>query len=403
MNILILGQYFTPEITAGAMRMHAFASTLATRGHRVEVISEVPSHPEGVVAEGYGGRLAERREMDGFIVTYVWVHATPDKGTRARMLNYASYAATATAVGSRRRQVDVILASSPPLTVGSAAVWLARRHRVPWVLDVRDLWPDVAVVVDQVEEGRMVAAARRLERRLYRRAAAVTATTAHFKRAIEDRGGAGKVTLIRNGAGAPALAAGAIAPDRALVADTGDFVLTYAGNLGLAQGLDAAVQAVGSLGAGFRMVLLGEGVHRDRLRALAERVGGGRIEFRDPVPPAEAARVMRASDALLVPLAAAPGLEGFVPSKLYDSAATGRPLIVSAAGEPAQLTADGDFGICVKPEDAAEIGAALRRLRDDTPLAERLGANARAFAEENSRERGAERMEWVLREVSGAR
>jgi glycosyltransferase involved in cell wall biosynthesis len=395
-RILLVSQYFTPEITAAAARLHGFAAGLAERGHDVEVICEVPSHPAGVVAPGYGGHFAELRRMDGFEVRYVWVRVTPSKATRARLVNYASFGLSATLTGSARPKPDAIVASSPPLPVGSVGATVAFRHRVPWILDVRDLWPDVALVVGEVEEGPLVSAARMIERRLYQSASAITCTTQSFKAEIEARGGAGKVTQISNGTTERYLAAGDEEPDRSLIGDDERFTWTYAGNLGLAQGLDAAVRAAGELGDGFRLLLVGEGPRREQLRQLASEVAPGAVEFREPVPPAEVAGLMRASDALLVSLDATPGLEGFVPSKLFDCCAVRRPVVVAVAGEAARLAGEADAGLCVPPGHPDGLATAIRRLRDDEALRDRLVAGARSFAERNSRDRGVDKLEAVL-------
>jgi colanic acid biosynthesis glycosyl transferase WcaI len=396
-RVLIASQYFPPEITAASGRLLSFASGLARRGHRVEVICGVPNHPEGVVAPGYGEKLVDRRQMDGFDVNYVWVHTTPSKRTRARLANYGSYMVSGILGGLRRSRPDVVVASSPPLPVGVVGAALAARHRAPWVLDVRDLWPDVAVVVDQVGEGPLVRVAHRIERRLYKSAAAITATTETFQREIEHRGGQGRVELLRNGASEEFLDAGGAQPDRAELGSSDDrFTWTYAGNLGLAQGLEAAVEAAARLGDGFRLLLVGEGARRDELRRLAAGVGPDAVAFRDPVPPGEAARILRASDALLVSLAAAPGLEGFVPSKLFDCCAVARPVILAAAGEARAIASEAEAAICVPPGDPEAIAGTVRRLAEDEQLARDLARRARTFAEEHSRERGVERLERLL-------
>jgi colanic acid biosynthesis glycosyl transferase WcaI len=405
LRALLTGQYFPPEITAGANRLHSFAAGLARRGHEIEVVSEVPSHPAGRIEPGYTGRPVIRRSMDGFRVSYVWVRATPSKTPPARLLNYASYAAMATLAGSALKRPDVVLSSSPPLSVGSVGQLLAARHRVPWVLDVRDLWPDVAVVVGELSDGRMLRFAERLERRLYRSAGAITATTDHFKQVIEARGGEGKAQVIRNGAGPSFLEAGAAPRDPGALAELGiphndgRFTWAYAGNLGLAQGLETAVDAARELGDGFRLLLVGEGPRRGRLEQQAEVLPAGSVEFHTPVPPAEASRILRAADALLVPLAANPGLEGFVPSKLFEYAGVGRPLVVAAAGEAAELAEQAGAAVCVAPGDAPALAAAVRRLRDDDALREQLGDRAAEFGREHSRERGVEAMERVLESV----
>jgi glycosyltransferase involved in cell wall biosynthesis len=400
-RVLLFTQYYRPEITAAAMRTEAFVDGLAARGHEVGVVCEVPSHPQGVIDPAYRGKAVFRSEEDGARVRRVWVYARPSKAAASRIANYASYALMATAAGVRAPRPDVVLASSPPLPVGAAAAAVARRFGVPWVLDVRDLWPDIAVVLGQLPEGPPLELARSLERALYRSASRITAVTEPFKAHIEANGGQGKVSVIYNGTSATYLDAGRTEPDRArLGIPAGRFVLTYAGNLGIAQGLEAAVEAAGALGDDFQLLLLGEGPRRPALEKMAGRLPPGRVEFRDLVPPAEAARIMRASDALLVPLAKNPELRAYVPSKLFDACAIGRPVIVATGGEPERLVSEHDAAICVPPEDREALAEAIGRLRDDPELTKRLSSQAVAFASEYMRERGTDELEEVLREVA---
>ena len=397
MRVLVFSQYYPPEITAGAMRVQALTAGLVARGHQVEVICEVPSHPHGVIEPSFRGRAVIRAEDEGADVNRVWVYARPSKTVASRLANYASYATMAALIGSRRSAPDVVFASSPPLPVGASAALVARRFRVPWVLDVRDLWPDIAVVLDQLPEGRALTVARRLEHSLYRSAARITAVTEPFRRHIESRGGAGKTTVIYNGTTETYLRRSGEEVDRSefgLRTDT--FLLTYAGNLGIAQGLEAAVEAAGSLGDGFQLLLLGEGPRRPALREIATRFPPERVVFRDLVPPAEAARIMRASDALLVPLAKLPALRDYVPSKLFDACAVGRPVIVATGGEPERLVAEHGAALCVPPEDPSALAEGVTRLRQDRRLAEALSSQATRFAGEHLRDRGVEQLEGVL-------
>ena len=199
MRVVFFSQFFAPEVTASRARAQAFAEGLAGRGHEVEVICEVPNHPDGIVQEGYGDRWFDRRRLDGYEVNYVRVSTSPVKTTRSRLLLYGTYAASSLAAASVSRRPDVILATSPPLPVAAAAAAAAARHRVPWVMDVRDLWPEAAVILGELRGERAIAAAERLERGLYRRAARIITVTEPFREQIADRGGAGKTEVIPNG------------------------------------------------------------------------------------------------------------------------------------------------------------------------------------------------------------
>jgi colanic acid biosynthesis glycosyl transferase WcaI len=401
-RVLIFTQYFTPEVGATQTRLHTFAAGLADRGHDVEVICEVPNHPQGLVRPGYGGRLVDRRSLDGFRVSYVWVRTTPTKTTRSRLAFYGSYMTMAAAVGSLSRRPDVILASSPPLPVAAAAAIVARRHRVPWVMDVRDLWPEAAVAVGELSNPRMLAAAERLERRLYCSAAAITTVTEPFKESIATKvGDAEKIHLIPNGTTRLYLDAANLEPDReALALPVDKFIWTYAGNVGVAQGLETAVDAAAVLGDEFKLLILGDGPVRRRLEERATRHDSCSVVFRDQVPEEEAIHYLRASDALLVPLAADPLLEKFVPSKLYDFCAVGRPVIVAAAGEAQRLAESGGTGIAVLPGDRDELAGVVRRLRLQCGLRCQLSRSGHAFARLCTRESSVTQLAGLIEDVA---
>jgi glycosyltransferase involved in cell wall biosynthesis len=400
LRVLLLTQYFTPEITAAPVRLHPFAAGLAERGHDVEVVCEVPSHPQGVVYPGYGGRRVERREVDGFRVTYVWTWARPEKAARHRLASYASYAAMATAVASIRRRADVVLASSPPLSVGAAGAAVAKRHRAPLVLDVRDLWPEVAVALGELEPGLALSAAERLERRLYATAALVTTPTEPFRAHIAGLApDPSRARVVANGTTQRWLEAGA-----AEVPRLGDvaraFVWTYAGNLGLSQDLETAMEAARLLGSGFELRIAGEGARRRALEEHARGLPEARVRFEGLLEPDAAARLLRGSDALLVSLADSPELAKSIPIKLYDYCAIGRPVVVAAKGEVRRIAETERIAETLDPGDPRALAAAISRLRDNVALRSELASAARSFAARNLRERGVERLEELLRSVA---
>lgn len=401
MRILIVSQYFEPELTAASLRLGAFATGLAERGHEVEVLAEVPSHPGGVIEPGYRRRLVVRRRTGGYSVCHVYVWARPSKRARTRIANYASFAAAACAVGGlRRRRPDVIVASSPPLSVGLAGMVLAKRFRAPWVLDVRDLWPEVAVALGELGEGPLLSAAERLERRLYRSAAGITVTTEPFRRQISARTDS-PVVVVPNGTTRAWLELGHAEADRAgagLPTD-GTYVWTYAGNIGIAQGLESAIDAARELGDGFQLTLLGDGAELAHLRGRAGDQLGRGVVFREPVEPGRAAAVMRASDALLVSLAPQPALEKCVPGKLYQCGAMRRPIIVAAAGETRALAERESAALTVAPGDASGLADAVRRLRDEPATAARLAEGGARLAATSLREEGVLELERLLERV----
>jgi glycosyltransferase involved in cell wall biosynthesis len=398
MRVLIFTQYFAPEVTAARARIQPIAERLAASGHEVEVVCEVPNHPEGIVRDGYGGRPLIRRRMDGYGVRYVWVRTSPVKTTWSRLALYGTYAAAAALFGSLGPRPDVIMVSSPPLPAALGAALVAKRFRCPWVFDVRDLWPEAAVALGELTDPKVIGILEWLEHRLYRDADAIVTVTEPFRADIAAKvDDPDKITIVPNGTTRAWMRAGEVDVDRAELDMPADkFIWTYAGNLGIAQGLGAAIEAAARLGEGYQLQLVGTGPLRGALEAQAARLPVGTVVFRGLVQPDVAARYLRASDANLVSLGAQPELSKFVPSKLFDYCALGRPVILAAAGEPQRLAAAADAAIPIPPEDPDALVAALRKLHDQPALGRELGERGRGFAAQYLREVHVERLEAVL-------
>ena len=180
LRIVLVSQYFPPEVGATQSRMQSFAEFLASQGHRVTVIAEFPNHPQGVMPPEYQGRLLEDDRSNAYRVLRVWVRTNPEKTQMTRLSFYLSFMTLATAVAPLAGPADVVLATSPPLFAGLAGLAIARANRAPFILDVRDLWPAAATSLMQISAGWETQVAEILERELYRAAEVVTAVTRPF-------------------------------------------------------------------------------------------------------------------------------------------------------------------------------------------------------------------------------
>lgn len=392
MHVLVASQYYRPEVGATQNRIGTFVDGLVARGHEVTVVCEQPNHPAGVFLPGYGRRPLMTAREGGATVHRVWVAAFPVKTTARRLAFYASYGAGAAAVVGSRRGVDVVFSSSPPLPGALTVAAAAAARRIPHVLDVRDLWPAAAEALGELSNARVLAAFERAERWVYRSSAAVTATTRPFCAHIEARG-AREVAHLPNGALDELLDVPIPPRDPAA-----PFTVGYAGNFGIAQGLGIVLDAAERLrDAPVRFLLVGEGPVKADLAAECARRGlEGRVEIRPGVPVDAVGPLLAGCDALLVPLRDHPLLRDFIPSKLYDAMALGRPALVAAAGEPHALVAETDCGIAVRPEDGEDLAVAVRRLLADPAAAEAMGAAGRRAAPRFLRSAQVERLEAVL-------
>jgi glycosyltransferase involved in cell wall biosynthesis len=397
-DVLLVSQYYPPETGATQNRLGTFAGGLATRGHRVTVICEQPCHPAGVFQEGFGHRPVMTERGDRITVHRLWVMASPRKDAVRRMAFYGTFAAGVPAAVSALRRHDVMFASSPPLPGVLTAAAAAAMRRMPLVVDVRDIWPAAAEALGELSHPRILRTFECAEAWLYRRAARVTATTEPFCKHIDRVAGRRVSVHLPNGALDELLEM----PDQP--PEHGDgFVVGYAGNLGIAQGLDIVLDAAERLrDSSARFVLVGDGPVGDHLRKEQATRRLSNVEIRQSIPVADVGRFLQDCDALLVPLSNHPLLADFIPSKLYDAMAVGRPAIVAATGEAAALVRRAKAGVVVPPEDGAALEAVVRELSRDRALARRLGAAGRAAATGLRRSRQMERLEEVLAEAAGA-
>lgn len=395
---MVVSQYFPPEIGATQNRMQTFVDGLLDRGHSVTVVCEQPNHPAGVFQPGFGRRplVTERRERCR--VRRLWVAASPRKTPRRRMAFYGTFAAGAFATIAAEARHDVVFATSPPLPGALAAGAAAAIRRAPLVVDVRDLWPAAAEALGELSDPRLLRAFERGERWLYRRAAAVTATTRPFCVHIDRVAARRCSTHLPNGA-LDSLLARPVAqrpPD-------GRFVVGYVGNLGIAQGLGIVFDAARSMrGEDVTFWLVGDGPLSRELTAERDRDGLEAVEIRPATPVDRVGPILESCDALLVPLRAHELLGDFVPSKLYDAMAVGRPVIAAAGREAATLVRETGCGLVVAPEDGPGLVDAVRALAADRDRARRLGEAGRRAAGSFARSRQVERLEALLREVGNA-
>lgn len=410
-RILILTQYFPPEVGATQTRVEVFARHLAAAGHEVTVIAEVPNHPIGVVFEGWRGRAVFRTREHGYEVIRVWVYTSATKTFWRRIAFYVSYGVNSVlaVLMVYRRRPDVVFASSPPLPVLLAAWAVAALLRRPFVADIRDIWPAVGIALGEVRGRRMLAAAERLERAIYKRAAAVTCVTRGFVEHVRASGASqDRVKFLPNGT-VPEL----FDPQRrdprirAALGAQGRFVVGYVGLHGIAQGLDAVLDAARLLrdDGGIRFLFVGEGPVKHRLVARAEQEGLANVRFQPQVPVDEVAPWLNACDVLLVPLRRLDLLTTFVPSKLFDLMCCARPVILMVDGEAREILEEARAGVFVEPEDSAALAETIRRLAAVPEECRAMGERGRTYVlGRYLRENQARELDTLLRAVAtGAR
>jgi glycosyltransferase involved in cell wall biosynthesis len=305
--------------------------------------------------------------------------------------------------GPRLGHIDVVIASSPTLFSALAAWLIARQKQVPFVLEVRDLWPEAIVDLGLIRHGPALRVLERLAHFLYRQAACVVVVTQAFAERLESQGvPRAKLAVIPNGADTRFFSPDCDgAPARASLDLDGRFVVAYIGSHGLSHGLDAVLEAAGEQPE-VTFLLVGDGADRDRLLAERDRRRLRNVVMRPSVAKSEVPGLYAAADACLVPLRDVPVFETFVPSKLFEVLAAGRPVIGAVRGEARDILARSGGALLVEPERGDQLAQAVARLRADPQLRNELGRRGRAFVEQHyDRDALASRYLALLTQVVG--
>jgi colanic acid biosynthesis glycosyl transferase WcaI len=368
---LLLTQWFDPEPT---MKGLMFARVLKREGHDVEVVTGFPNYPGGKVFPGYRIKPFQREEVDGVRIIRVALFPSHDASAGRRILNYASFAASASILGSLLTQrPDVIYVYHPPLTVGLAAAALSAAKRAPFVYDVQDLWPDTLAATGMIRNARALRVVDKLARWVYRRAAFVVAQSPGFRRALASRGvPESKLDVIYNWCDEDQLLL-EHNPKIAKELEAGErFNVVFAGTMGKAQGLESVLlgaRLLGERGSRAQFIFVGGGVEVASLKKRAERSGLTNVRFLPRMPMAEVGQVLDAADVLLVHLRDDPLFEITIPGKLQAYMAVGKPVLVGVRGDAADLIETSGGGVTCEPEDPDSLADAVERLEAMAPSA----------------------------------
>lgn len=409
MRVVVCTQWFPPEKAA---LIADVAQGLRAHGHEVTVLTGFPNYPTGKTYEGWRQRPCTTARVDGYRVKRVVQYPSHDSSALRRAASYLSFGLAAALFGWRDLRVaDVVYVYHPPLTT-AIGPWLSRvLGGAPYVLHVQDLWPDAVVEADMVGRRSVGPLARLLERvcgAVYRRAAAVVCIAPTMAQLLAERGiPAARLDVVPNWADEtiffpvprdPSLA-------DALGAGSGTSVM-FAGNMGAAQALDTAVRAAAAVRdlPDFRLILVGDGLHRPQLERLARELGAANVSFLGSRPLEQMNAITATADAQLVTLLDRPFLRGTVPSKLGSVMASGLPVVCAADGDARALVEKSGGGWTCAGEDVEGLAAAFRALHAASPEERRRrGALGRAHYEATmSRASGVRRIAEILRRAADA-
>ncbi len=411
MKILYVSQYFPPEMGAPAARAAELSRHWAAAGNDVTVLTGFPNHPTGVVPPEYCDkfrRLVAREQTGGVDVVRTWLLPFPNRKAHERMLNYSSFCASAASTGLFLSRPDVVIATSPQLLVGLSGWWLARWKHVPFVFEVRDLWPESLAAVGMGEGDSLLhRSLAKIAGFLYRHADRIVVVTPAFENHLVEHWNVPreKISVIENGvetklfAPEPLTGQAESSLRRELDAE-GKFVVSYIGTMGMAHGLETIIAAASQLRATnpeIVFLLLGEGAEKERIATLAQQRGLSNLRFVDQQPREKIPAYIAASDVCLVLLKKTELFKTVIPTKMLEFMSCAAPVILGVDGQARAILEEARAGLVIEPENADALVNAIRYLGANRKEASELGQNGRAhILRKYSRQQTAEKYIRVL-------
>lgn len=394
---------------APSARAVELARHWARAGHDVTVLTGFPNHPTGVIPAEWRPRwrrLAYREEVDGIHVVRTWLLPLPNRKAHERILNYSSFCLSASLRGVALERPEIVIATSPQLLVGISGWWIARWKDTPFVLEVRDLWPESLTAVGVGHENSLLhRSLASVASFLYQSAQHIVVVTPAFKEFLVQKWKlpSSKISIVENGVETSLFAPASHQSDiRRALGLEGKFVVSYIGTVGMAHGLDSLLEAAQALvpNPGIAFLLVGEGADKERVRRLAVEKGLKNISFVDQQPRDTIPAFIAASDACLVLLKKTELFKTVIPTKMLEFMSCGRPVILGVEGQARQILEQAQAGIAVEPENASCLIDAIQRLASDSNLQTMFGSNGRRYIVEHySRDRTALEYITVLERV----
>lgn len=390
-SLLLISFRYPPETGAAATRLEALTTRWADAGHEVTVLTPTPDYPDGEFYEGYDNEWIQREQYNGVnLVMTKSIPAAPGDRLFRRVFKYLWFTMVAILVGvfwlNRR---DLVIATSPQPFAGLTGLITARLRGVPFVFEIRDLWPESLVAMGEIKTPVIIRTIEELTSFLYTHADRVSVVAPGMKEIVVEKGADSEnVWLHTNGIDHklfdPTNAEGV--QEQELFEE--HFVLSYVGTVGKAQGLEVVLDVAEYLQeqdeyGDVRFVFIGFGSRYDELAEHAERQNLDNIVFLGRKPKSDIPDYLFASDVAFIHTAGEAAFETMIPMKLYEALAAGLPVILGAAGDAVEILHRANAGITVTPGDAAAIGDAVETLYTNTDLRDQYGENGREYVVEN--------------------
>ncbi len=381
MHILLIHQAFAALDEPGGTRHHELARYFSAHGHQVTIITSPISYLTGKSRSGKIPWVEKRTDGERITILRAYAYPALHRNFVHRVINFFSFMASSFLVGLNVKKVDLVWGTSPPIFQAVTAWLLARLKRVPFLIEIRDLWPAFAVAAGVLKNPALIRLSEWLEHFLYRHADLLVVNSPGYIRHVREHG-ARQVELVPNGTDTrmfdPSIDGRAHRLEHHL---EGKFVALYAGAHGMSNDLGVVLMAAVELRSNpsIRIVLVGDGKDKASLQAQARQLGLENVLFLPALPKLEMPAALAAADVCIAILKPLDWYKTTYPNKVFDYMAAGKPVVLAVDGVIRDLVEQAGAGVPVPPGDAHALALAIQQLASDPAAVSKMGQNARLY------------------------
>jgi glycosyltransferase involved in cell wall biosynthesis len=392
MNILLIHQYFLEEDDPGGSRWNEFTRIWTDQGHTVTVLGGMMHYNGHEKRPEYKGKYYVRKEQGAVHVLRCHVSESYNKSFMGRLWGYFSFMFSALYAGlfKTKGKFDVVIVTSPPLFVGITGYLVSLFRRMPFVFEVRDLWPESAIDTGVLTNKMIIKLAYWVEAFIYRKATLINVLTPAFYNALRDKKGIAEKKLVQISNAADFSLSEKLLRDFDATAFRkqhdleGRFVITYVGAHGVANHLEQLLDAGEALAdTNVLFLLIGQGMEKERVMKMAKERNVTNVRFLDSVPKAEVFRYILASEMGASVLKRVDTFKTVYSNKTFDYMSCKKPILMAIDGVSRELVEDAGAGVYVEPENASEYNRIIREYLNDPDRLKREGESGYRYAQQN--------------------
>jgi len=387
-KIVLVTEYFPPETGAGSNRAFEHCRFWSRKGAIVTVITGFPDYPSGIIPPKYRGRILYKENIEGINVIRTFTIAAPNRGFIRRVISFISFMISSIVQGSLLVGTqNVIIATSPPFFVGISGYIISKLKNIPFIFEVRDLWPESIIQLGQLKNKVIIKILEWIELKLYQKSVRIISVTDSYVNFIHKKGiPKEKISVVKNGVNLeqfkPQPTNEELKRDMNL---EGKFVVAYIGTFGLSHALDKIITTAHSLNEyrEIAFLFIGDGAEKANLISQAKNLNLRNITFIPSVPKEQLGSYYSICDILLVPLRKLSLFKTVIPSKIFEIMAMRKPIIISVEGEAQKIIEEANSGFFSEPENPVLLKEKILYAYKNPKILLEMANNGRKYVEEN--------------------